>query len=147
MVCFALNGEPSSAWQFLPPDIWGIFFCGSEISLPDATGGSAPLAVFAGGAHPSLLRSFLSHGRSEATGHLPRGHRASPVLCPPLSSPSTARGAAVRPLTRGSRSCPGARVWVRGPAAVQRLRGRGGAEKTHLPLKVLNSKQLWHLGK
>lgn len=58
LLCFALNGEPSSAWQFLPPDIWQIFFCGSEASLPDATCGGAPLGVIAGGAHPSLLHSL-----------------------------------------------------------------------------------------
>lgn len=72
LVCFALNGEPRPAWQFLPSDTWQIFFCGPKISLPDATGGSAPLALFAGGAHPSLLHPFLSC--SEATCHLPRRH-------------------------------------------------------------------------
>lgn len=99
LVCFSLNGEPSSAWQFLPPDISGIFFCGSETSLADATGGNAPLAVFAGGAHPSLLDSFPQLWLLR--GHLspPRGTQSITRALPSPQSPSAARGAAIRTLT------------------------------------------------
>lgn len=103
LVCFALNGEPSSAWQFLPADIWQTFFCGSKTSRPDATGGGAPLVCLQEEHILLCCVPFLSCGCSEATlvlCHHPTGDTEHcPVLCPALNSPGAARGAAVRPLT------------------------------------------------
>lgn len=88
LVCFALNGEPSSAWQFLPADIWQIFFCGSKTSRPDATGGGAPLVCLQEEHILLCCVPFLSCGCSEATlvlcHHPTRGHRALPraLSCP-----------------------------------------------------------------
>ena len=137
-----------------PPDICGIFFCVSKISLPEVNSGSVPVAVFAGEACPSLPRSLPLPQPSLLRGHLspPEGtHGITPhfaLLSAEDGSLSAARGGLQSGrLPDEASPSPGAGTWACGPAPVRRLGGQAVREQSRFLLSLTRNKQLRRLGR